>query len=111
MIRKYLSAAALALLAVASPAAAFTPAGLAHRAAAYTAAASESSTALDCGIFGIFSSAKDENSLRSHLISCSSELRHRGPDWSGEFGCVKQFGASSSIRRRCVANLCNKCTR
>ena len=36
-----------------------------------------------CGIFGIFSSAKESLELRQHLIHCSSELRHRGPDWSG----------------------------
>jgi len=36
-----------------------------------------------CGIFGVFSSTKDEFDLRQHLITCSSELRHRGPDWSG----------------------------
>ena len=36
-----------------------------------------------CGIFGIFSSALEEIDLRRELITCSSRLRHRGPDWSG----------------------------
>lgn len=36
-----------------------------------------------CGIFGIFSSALPEIELRKELITCSSRLRHRGPDWSG----------------------------
>ena len=36
-----------------------------------------------CGIFGIFKSSLDEADLRRELISCSSRLRHRGPDWSG----------------------------
>ncbi|EEC50592.1 predicted protein [Phaeodactylum tricornutum CCAP 1055/1] len=36
-----------------------------------------------CGIFAIFSSSLPESDLRRELISCSSRLRHRGPDWSG----------------------------
>jgi asparagine synthase (glutamine-hydrolysing) len=36
-----------------------------------------------CGIFAIFSSGLSENDLRRELITCSSKLRHRGPDWSG----------------------------
>uniref|UniRef100_A0A7S2PCN2 asparagine synthase (glutamine-hydrolyzing) n=1 Tax=Leptocylindrus danicus TaxID=163516 RepID=A0A7S2PCN2_9STRA len=36
-----------------------------------------------CGILGIFSSSLTSDELRKHLIKCSSELRHRGPDWSG----------------------------
>ena len=36
-----------------------------------------------CGIFAIFSSSMDPTELRTHLIQCSSKLRHRGPDWSG----------------------------
>ena len=36
-----------------------------------------------CGIFGIFSSSFTEADLRKELITCSSRLRHRGPDWSG----------------------------
>lgn len=36
-----------------------------------------------CGIFAIFFSSLDPPSLRKELIKCSSELRHRGPDWSG----------------------------
>ena len=36
-----------------------------------------------CGIFAIFSSALPEADLRKELITCSSRLRHRGPDWSG----------------------------
>jgi asparagine synthase (glutamine-hydrolysing) len=36
-----------------------------------------------CGIFAIFSSSLPEQDLRRELISCSSKLRHRGPDWSG----------------------------
>jgi asparagine synthase (glutamine-hydrolysing) len=36
-----------------------------------------------CGIFAIFSSSLPETELRRELISCSSRLRHRGPDWSG----------------------------
>jgi asparagine synthase (glutamine-hydrolysing) len=36
-----------------------------------------------CGIFAIFSSSLNEVDLRRELISCSSRLRHRGPDWSG----------------------------
>lgn len=36
-----------------------------------------------CGIFAIFSSSLSEAELRRELISCSSKLRHRGPDWSG----------------------------
>ena len=36
-----------------------------------------------CGIFGIFSSGLSEAELRKELVSCSSRLRHRGPDWSG----------------------------
>ena len=36
-----------------------------------------------CGIFAIFSSALPEADLRRELITCSSRLRHRGPDWSG----------------------------
>ena len=36
-----------------------------------------------CGIFAIFSSSLPEADLRKQLITCSSRLRHRGPDWSG----------------------------
>ena len=36
-----------------------------------------------CGIFAIFSSSLPAPDLRKELIKCSSELRHRGPDWSG----------------------------
>lgn len=36
-----------------------------------------------CGIFAIFSSSLSESDLRRELISCSTQLRHRGPDWSG----------------------------
>lgn len=36
-----------------------------------------------CGIFAIFSSSLSEPELRRLLIQCSSNLRHRGPDWSG----------------------------
>lgn len=36
-----------------------------------------------CGIFAIFSSSLAEVDLRRELITCSSKLRHRGPDWSG----------------------------
>jgi asparagine synthase (glutamine-hydrolysing) len=36
-----------------------------------------------CGIFAIFSSSYSENELRKLLIQCSSQIRHRGPDWSG----------------------------
>lgn len=36
-----------------------------------------------CGIFAIFSSSLSASDLRKELIKCSSELRHRGPDWSG----------------------------
>jgi len=36
-----------------------------------------------CGILAIFSSPQPESSLRRTLITCSSKLRHRGPDWSG----------------------------
>lgn len=36
-----------------------------------------------CGIFAIFSSSLPETDLRRELITCSSRLRHRGPDWSG----------------------------
>lgn len=36
-----------------------------------------------CGILAIFSSSLDPTTLRKVLISSSSELRHRGPDWSG----------------------------
>jgi asparagine synthase (glutamine-hydrolysing) len=36
-----------------------------------------------CGIFAIFSSSLPESDLRRELISCSTTLRHRGPDWSG----------------------------
>lgn len=36
-----------------------------------------------CGIFAIFSSSLSDADLRRELISCSSKLRHRGPDWSG----------------------------
>jgi len=36
-----------------------------------------------CGIFAIISSSLSDSDLRKELISCSSTLRHRGPDWSG----------------------------
>lgn len=36
-----------------------------------------------CGILAIFSSSLDPTTLRKTLISSSSLLRHRGPDWSG----------------------------
>jgi asparagine synthase (glutamine-hydrolysing) len=36
-----------------------------------------------CGIFAIFSSSLDASDLRRELIKCSSQMRHRGPDWSG----------------------------
>ena len=36
-----------------------------------------------CGIFAIIASSLPEVDLRRELISCSSKLRHRGPDWSG----------------------------
>lgn len=36
-----------------------------------------------CGIFAIFSSSLPEVELRKELITCSTTLRHRGPDWSG----------------------------
>ena len=40
-------------------------------------------TFIMCGIFAIFSSSLPEADLRRELITCSSRLRHRGPDWSG----------------------------
>eukprot|EP00547_Thalassionema_nitzschioides_P000454 CAMPEP_0194204390 /NCGR_PEP_ID=MMETSP0156-20130528/3921_1 /TAXON_ID=33649 /ORGANISM="Thalassionema nitzschioides, Strain L26-B" /LENGTH=623 /DNA_ID=CAMNT_0038930387 /DNA_START=153 /DNA_END=2024 /DNA_ORIENTATION=- len=48
-----------------------------------TTSTSTTTTALDCGILGIFESALPEAELRKELISASSTLRHRGPDWSG----------------------------
>lgn len=36
-----------------------------------------------CGIFAIVASSLPEADLRRELITCSSRLRHRGPDWSG----------------------------
>ncbi|GMH47200.1 hypothetical protein TrRE_jg1027, partial [Triparma retinervis] len=36
-----------------------------------------------CGIFAIFNSTLSEAELRKLMITCSSTLRHRGPDWSG----------------------------
>jgi asparagine synthase (glutamine-hydrolysing) len=36
-----------------------------------------------CGIFAIFGSSLSDDDLRKQLITCSSKLRHRGPDWSG----------------------------
>jgi len=36
-----------------------------------------------CGILAIFSSSLSPDDLRKQLITCSSRLRHRGPDWSG----------------------------
>ncbi len=36
-----------------------------------------------CGIFAIFGSSLSDADLRKQLITCSSKLRHRGPDWSG----------------------------
>mmetsp|Transcript_15650 Transcript_15650/g.15052 ORF Transcript_15650/g.15052 Transcript_15650/m.15052 type:complete len:592 (-) Transcript_15650:330-2105(-) len=36
-----------------------------------------------CGIFAILSSTLNDADLRQHLITCSSRIRHRGPDWSG----------------------------
>ena len=36
-----------------------------------------------CGIFAIFASSLEDIELRRELITCSSRLRHRGPDWSG----------------------------
>ena len=46
-----------------------------------------------CGIFAIFSSSLDAPELRKELIKCSSELRHRGPDWSGYVVVDKDVGA------------------
>lgn len=36
-----------------------------------------------CGILAIFSSSLSPDDLRRQLITCSTRLRHRGPDWSG----------------------------
>ena len=36
-----------------------------------------------CGILAIFSSSLSSDDLRRQLITCSTRLRHRGPDWSG----------------------------
>lgn len=36
-----------------------------------------------CGILAIISSSLSPDELRRQLITCSSRLRHRGPDWSG----------------------------
>ena len=46
-----------------------------------------------CGIFAIFSSSLDPQTLRKTLITCSSELRHRGPDWSGYVVVESDAGA------------------
>jgi len=46
-------------------------------------AASKSSSLQMCGILGIFQSAQSSEDLRKELITCSTRLRHRGPDWSG----------------------------
>jgi len=47
-----------------------------------------------CGIFAIFSSSLDAPELRKQLIKCSSELRHRGPDWSGYVVVEKDLEAN-----------------
>ena len=49
-----------------------------------------------CGIFAIFFSSLDAASLRKELIKCSSELRHRGPDWSGYMVFESTSSSSSS---------------
>jgi len=36
-----------------------------------------------CGIFAIFGSSLSDDDLRKQLITCSTKIRHRGPDWSG----------------------------
>ena len=36
-----------------------------------------------CGILAIISSSLSPDDLRRQLITCSSRLRHRGPDWLG----------------------------
>lgn len=36
-----------------------------------------------CGILAILGSRLSKSELRTLLIKCSRELRHRGPDWSG----------------------------
>ena len=46
-----------------------------------------------CGIFAIFSSSLDAPDLRKQIIECSTELRHRGPDWSGYIVVEKDEGA------------------
>lgn len=85
---------------------AFTPVSLSQHYLATSSTTStagptdSSTTALECGIFGIFGSAKDEPELRSHLISCSSELRHRGPDWSG----YMTFPASDGTHKHGIAH-------
>eukprot|EP00002_Diphylleia_rotans_P001918 TRINITY_DN11145_c0_g1_i1.p1 TRINITY_DN11145_c0_g1~~TRINITY_DN11145_c0_g1_i1.p1 ORF type:complete len:561 (+),score=121.04 TRINITY_DN11145_c0_g1_i1:54-1736(+) len=38
-----------------------------------------------CGILAVFASQEDPGSFRKKLISLSSRLRHRGPDWSGVY--------------------------
>ena len=48
-----------------------------------------------CGIFAIFSSSLPEVDLRRELITCSSRVRHRGPDWSG----YKVIEADASLGR------------
>lgn len=47
-----------------------------------------------CGIFAIFSSSLEAPELRKELIKCSSELRHRGPDWSGYIVVEKDEAAN-----------------
>lgn len=53
------------------------------------------SSRLCSGIVAIFNSSVGESKLRKLLLSCSSTLRHRGPDWSG-VELVESDGASIS---------------
>lgn len=50
-----------------------------------------------CGIFAIFSSSLSPSDLRRELITCSSRIRHRGPDWSG----YKVYEADAGAGRPC----------
>jgi len=45
----------------------------------------------------------DKGDLRQHLVACSSELRHRGPDWSGYLTFENEEGLNHGIAHERLA--------
>lgn len=50
-----------------------------------------------CGIVGVFDLKTSSDELRPQVLEMARRIRHRGPDWSGVFGCEKAILAHERL--------------